>query len=168
MKCSESVAGDGHAVDQDRAAAARTARELVLAHRRYTLEHVAQIAGDGDLLHRVADNPALHPVSGRAARIIAGDHVDALSHQVGDKQAAAHFFQQPGQIEPAALKYQVVAAAVVARGAHSLLPVRIGAEEIALQHAVLHHLARPRGDAVIVEVAAVSYTHLTLPTNREV
>src|ERR1700690_2704545 len=103
-----SVAGDSHAVDQDGTAAARATRELVPAYRGDALEHVAQIAGDGDFLHRIADNSALDPVTGGAARIVSRDHVDALPHQVGDEEAAAHFFQQAGQVELTAPKYQVV------------------------------------------------------------
>ena len=47
-----SLAGDGHLLEQDRTHAGAAARIDVVAHRRDALEHVAQIAGDGDLGHR--------------------------------------------------------------------------------------------------------------------
>ena len=48
-----------------------------------------QVAGDGDPSHRKGDLAVLDPEPGRAARIIAGDAVDALPHQLGDEQPAA-------------------------------------------------------------------------------
>src|SRR6185503_1489535 len=76
---STSVSCDGHVVDQDRAGGAAAAHQHVGADGGDALEHVAQVAGDGDLLDRIADLAALHPVAGRAARVVAGDHVDAVA-----------------------------------------------------------------------------------------
>src|SRR3970040_459387 len=57
-----------HVLDQHGAAAARAAHHEVAAGARDTAEHVAQVAGDGDLLHRVGDLALVHPVTeiGRA------------------------------------------------------------------------------------------------------
>src|SRR3712207_5417751 len=84
------VARDRHVVDQDGAAGAPAAHHHVASYGHDSLEHFAQIAGDGDLLDREADLAALHPVAGRAARIIAGDQVHALAHELGDEQAFVH------------------------------------------------------------------------------
>ena len=53
-----------------------------------------QVAGDGDAVDRIRDLAVLDPESGRAARIIAGDRIDALPHQFRDQQPAAHAAQQ--------------------------------------------------------------------------
>src|SRR6185503_7443831 len=61
-----------HVLDQDRAAGAAAAHDHVAADGRDLLEHVAQVAGDGDFLHRIGDLAVFHPVAGGAARIVAG------------------------------------------------------------------------------------------------
>ena len=53
-----------------------------------------QIAGDRDLVHGIGDRAVLDPEAGRAARVVAGDAVDALPHQLGHDQAAIHPAQQ--------------------------------------------------------------------------
>src|SRR5262249_31997612 len=74
------VPGDGHALYQYRAALTGAAAYHVVTDRSDPLEHVLQVAGYGDLLHRVGDLPALHPESGGTARIVAGHRVDAVPH----------------------------------------------------------------------------------------
>ena len=78
-----SFAGDGHFLQQDRPHPRAAARIDVIAHRRDALEHVAQIAGDGDFRHRILNGAVLDPEAGRAARVVAGHHVDALPHELG-------------------------------------------------------------------------------------
>ena len=56
-------------------------------------EHLPEVAGDRDFLDRVADLPALHPEAAGAARVVAGDVVDALADQFGHQQPGA----QPAQ-----------------------------------------------------------------------
>ena len=51
----------------------------VAAHRDDVAQHVAQVAGDRDLVHRIGDRAVLDPEAAGAARIIAGDAVDALA-----------------------------------------------------------------------------------------
>src|SRR5690606_23142238 len=82
-----SGAGDRHRLDQDRAAALGATTNFIGADGDDAGEHLAQVAGDGDLLDRIRDDPVLHPVATRTARIVAGDVVDPLSHQVGDEQS---------------------------------------------------------------------------------
>src|SRR5688572_16868177 len=96
---STSVSRDGHVVDQDRAAGAAAAHQHVAADGADALEDVAQVAGDGDLLHRVADLAALDPVAGGAARIVSGDEVDAVAEQLGHQQPGAHLAQHAAEIE---------------------------------------------------------------------
>src|SRR5438045_5243443 len=70
-----SVSGDGHFLDQDRAATARAACKHVVSDRHDGAEHLAQVASDGDFLHGVPDLAPLHPVARRAARVVAGDEI---------------------------------------------------------------------------------------------
>src|SRR5688572_2304251 len=105
------VAGDGHALYQDRTARAAVARHYVAAYRRDSVEHLPQIAGDGDLLDREADLAALHPVAGRAARVVAGHEVDALSHQLGDEQTFLHMLKHSCEVRPFGAHEEVVMAA---------------------------------------------------------
>src|SRR5678816_3932574 len=81
---STSISGDGHVADQDRAGRAAAADQHVAADGGDPLEHVAQVAGDGDFLHGIADLAALDPIARSAARVIAGHHVHAVSEQLGD------------------------------------------------------------------------------------
>src|SRR5512138_3504550 len=85
-----SLPRNGHSVDEDRAARAPAAHQHVGPDRRDAAEHVAQVAGDGDLLHGVANYAALDPVARRAARIVAGNEVDALAEELGHQQSGAH------------------------------------------------------------------------------
>src|SRR5580765_6147853 len=128
---STSVSRDGHVVDQDRAAGTAAAHQHVAADRGHALEDVAQVAGDGDLLHRVADLAAFHPVAGGAARIVAGDEVDAVAEQLGDQQPGAHLAQHAAEIELPRADHEIVGAAGVAGGLHAELARRVAAQEIA-------------------------------------
>ena len=105
------------------------------------LEHVAQVAGDGDLVDRVDDAPALDPEAGGAARVVAGDVVDALPHQLGDEQAAAELAQHRRQVvaglREAAGQAQVLRAAGMPGGLHAQLARRIARQEVALHHPAL-------------------------------
>src|SRR5690349_22440811 len=83
-------ASNRHPVDEDRAARAPAAREDVGSDRDDALEHVAQIAGDGDFLHRELDLAAVDPVARGAARVIAGDEVDSMAEELRDEEPAAH------------------------------------------------------------------------------
>jgi hypothetical protein len=145
----------GHAVDEDRADLLGAAHQHVVADLDDAAQHVLEVAGDGDLLHRVGDLAVLDPVAGSAARVVAGHVIHALAEQFGDQQAAAHQSRsgRRGSRLPG-LHDQVVAAAGVAGGLHAELARRVGAQEVALQHAVLDHFAVARGDAVVVEGAA--------------
>src|SRR3954471_2249827 len=86
LLASTSLSRNGHVVDQDRAGRAAAAHQHVAADRADALEHVSQITGDGDLLHRIADLAAFDPVAGGAARVVAGDEVDAVAEELGDEQ----------------------------------------------------------------------------------
>jgi len=49
---------------------------------------------DRDLVHRMHQRAVLDPVTARAARVIAGDRIHALPHQLRHEQARAHLLQQ--------------------------------------------------------------------------
>ena len=68
-----SAAGDLHAFDQHRTAQLGAARQGIVTHRDDVAEHVAQVAGDGDLLDGVLDLALLDPEACRTARVIARD-----------------------------------------------------------------------------------------------
>ncbi len=72
----------------------RAARDDVAADGLDAGEHVPQVAGDGDFLHRIRDLAVLDPVTGGTARIVASDVIDAVAEQLGDQQPAAHLLQQ--------------------------------------------------------------------------
>src|SRR5690606_35122950 len=78
---SSSLACHGHLADQDRPGPQVRARIDVASDRLDRSEHVLQVAGDGEPVHRVADPAILDPEAGRTARIVAGDGVHALPHQ---------------------------------------------------------------------------------------
>src|SRR5690606_11672022 len=82
--------GNGHAADQNRTGADVRARVDIPAHRLDRTEHVAQVARNGDAIDRMQDLAALDAEARGAARIVAGDGVDALPHQAGHQQAVAH------------------------------------------------------------------------------
>src|SRR6185312_15118472 len=145
---------DGHALDQDRAARAPAARHDVAPDGDDRAEHLAQVAGDGDLLHREADLAVLDPVAGRAARIVAGDEVDALPHQLGHQQPFAHLLEHSCEIGPFRTYEEVVVAAGVAGTLHAELARRVGAEKIALDHPGAHDGAIARRHAFLVEGSA--------------
>src|SRR2546426_3316337 len=108
--------GDRHVLYEDRAARAAAAYEHIAAHRDDALEHVAQVAGDGDLLDRKLDLAAVDPVARGAARIIAGHQVYPLAQELGDQQPAAHLAQHAGKVWSIGTQHEIVMPASVARG----------------------------------------------------
>src|SRR3546814_6787604 len=74
--------------DQDRAGVDVRTRVDVAAHRLDVAEHRLEVAGDGDAVDGVRDRPVLDPEPGRAARVVTGDVVHPLPHQLGNQQAA--------------------------------------------------------------------------------
>ena len=85
-----STAGDGHLLDQHRAGADIATPLQVTTDCNDLAEHVAQIAGDGYLLHRELDLAVLHPEARRAARVITRHQIQPLAHQLGNQQTAPH------------------------------------------------------------------------------
>jgi hypothetical protein len=85
------AAGYGHALDQDGTDLLRAAHFDVIADGGDAAQHLAQVAGDGDFLHRIGDLALFHPVARGAARIVAGDVIHALAEQLGDQQAPYPF-----------------------------------------------------------------------------
>ena len=129
----------------------RAAQVDVVTERGNAAEHLAQVPGDGDLVHRPRDFAILDPEAGGAARIVAGHRVDALPHHLGDQQAGTEPPQQRLRVEHAALDHEVVHAAGVARRHQAELARGIGVEQVTAEHAVDHELAIARRDALAVE-----------------
>src|SRR5688500_7694042 len=145
------VAGNSHVFNQNRAARAPAAHQPVAADGDDRLEHVLEVAGDGDLLYREADLAALDPVTRRAARVVAGHQVYPLSHQLGDQQAASELAQHALEIRPRGSDEKVMVPAGAAGAGHAQLAGRVAAEEIALHRALAHDAAAARGDPLLVE-----------------
>ena len=53
-------------------------------------KHLLQVAGDRDLLHGISELAVFDPESPRAARIVAGDHVDAETDHLGNVETFLH------------------------------------------------------------------------------
>ena len=68
--------------------ATRAQPEEVPAHCIDVAQHVAEVSGDRDLLDRAGELAALDPEAGRAARVIAGDGVEAHSDELRHQQPA--------------------------------------------------------------------------------
>ena len=49
-------------------------------------EQILEVAGDRDLVNGMHDLAALDPETGRAARVVARDGVDALAEQLADDE----------------------------------------------------------------------------------
>src|SRR5690606_13244913 len=106
-------------------AALGAAADLVGADRDDPGEHVAQVASDGDLFHRIGDDAVLHPVARCATGVVPGDVVDALPHQVGHEQPGAqapeHGVQVVGRPGAPTAQAQVVGASRIASSAQAQL-----------------------------------------------
>ena len=63
----ESVTGNLHLFNEDRADLLGAPHQNVIANAGDVAEHVAQISGNGDFLNRMHDLAALHPVTRSAA-----------------------------------------------------------------------------------------------------
>src|SRR5690606_29205931 len=83
-------AGNGHFTYQNRPGAHVRAQVGLAADRLDPGKHLAQVAGDGQPIHRIRGRTALDPEARRSARIVAGDAIDPLPHQLGHQQAATH------------------------------------------------------------------------------
>ena len=61
-------------------------------------QHVFEVAGDGDLVHRISDAAVLHPEAAGAARVVARHVVHALAHELDHEQARAQLLQHGVQV----------------------------------------------------------------------
>ena len=83
-------ARDGHALDAQRGAGRGAAPDEVAADLGQVAEHLAQVAGHGDLLHRVGQLAVFNPDAAGAAREISGHKVDAEAQELGHQQPLLH------------------------------------------------------------------------------
>ena len=137
--------------------------EFEIVGRRQRAEHVEQMAGDGDLAHRIGALAVLDPEAGGAAAVVAGHHVDAHADQVGDVEAVGDVGDQLlGARACPASRCRLVGARRRRRG-HAALGVAGGdeaelargraVEQPGAQHAVLDQRQLLAGDALAVERA---------------
>ena len=77
--------GHGHLFEQQGAGFVGAAFEGVVGGAGDVGQHVLQAAGDGDFLHSLGDFDVLHRKAGGAARVAAGEGVDALAHEFGNE-----------------------------------------------------------------------------------
>ena len=146
--------GHGHLFEQQGAGFVGAAVEGVVGGAGDVGQHVLQAAGDGDFLHGVGDLAVFHPKAGGAARVVAGEGVDALAHEFGNEQAAAHFAQEIGLALVGVAEDEVVGAAGVGGGGQAEFAGAVAAEEVALDDAVFNHEAGAGGDAFGIEGGA--------------
>src|SRR5258708_14102628 len=66
----------------------------VCAEGGNALERLGEVSGSGDLSERILNRAVLDPKTGRAARVIAGHHVDALSHELRHQKPGAELRQE--------------------------------------------------------------------------
>ena len=82
-------------------------RQRVVADGDDVAEHVAQVAGDGDLFHRMLDPAFFHPETCCTARIVAGDVINTVAQQFGHEQPLVHVLDQAVEIALAGLIKQM-------------------------------------------------------------
>src|SRR5208282_3480996 len=126
--------------------------------------HVFQVARDGDFIHRIGEFAVLNPYSARAPRIIPGDHVHAETDDLGQVQSmlyradylrgriAAGLQVQIGGRDARSLAHRTPG---VAGGSQTELARRIAVEQVAREHALVHHLpARGRQTLAVERLGA--------------
>src|SRR5262245_62499942 len=72
-----------HSIDLDCRRGQAAAEPQVVADHLDSAQHVAEIAGDGDLFDREGQLAVFYPPAGSAAREIAGDRVEAEADHLG-------------------------------------------------------------------------------------
>src|SRR3990167_4989188 len=117
----KSTTRHGHALDQHRASADIAAQLHIITDSDNLLEHVTQVSVDGDFLHRKLDLAVLHPVTTGTTRIVAGDHIQPLPHQLSDQQSTPHTLEQRLLAFIAMADKQVMYAAGVGGTGHTQL-----------------------------------------------
>src|SRR5579864_824025 len=154
-RCS-SLTGNRHFADEHRRSPHGAADIDVGTECGDVAIHLLQISRDGHFVHRILDRTRLDPEAARPARIIAGNRIHALAHELGHEKAGAEPAQEGRRIEPAVARGhdEVVNAAGVARGLESQSARRVAAEHIAVEHAVVNELAIAGGGPLLVEGAA--------------
>src|SRR5215831_14510354 len=120
-----SASRDGHVLDEDRAAALGAAHHGVAPASDDAAVYVLQVSRHGHLLDRERDLAVLDPIARGAARVVAGDEVDAVAEQLGDEEAAPEFFQHAAQVRARRLQNEVVVAACAAGAPEAELARRV-------------------------------------------
>src|SRR5437867_6068688 len=140
--------GDHHLANLDRGAGDAAPKLQVTADHFNIGEHLFEIPGDGDFLHRIGQFAVLDPKSGGSSRIVARDHVDPKPDQLCDVQPLSHRSENLGRGSRARDQIEVRRShrwaltdpprGVAGRG-QSQLSSGVGIQEIARQHPSLHY-----------------------------
>ncbi|RMR05501.1 hypothetical protein ALP93_101138, partial [Pseudomonas syringae pv. helianthi] len=128
----------GHALDQDRTGADVTAQFKIAANGDDLLEHVTHVAGNGHFLNRELNFAVFDPETRCAPRIVAGNHVQAATHQLGHQQATAHTPNQRGLIFRAMGDEKIVDPTRVGSARHTQLAAGISAQYVGNQITAFH------------------------------
>src|SRR3984885_15791818 len=140
------LTADGHLPDQQRRRCHRAPKFQVGAGGLYLHPHLPQIRRDGDLRNRIRKLAVFNPQAGGAARIIAGDDVDALADQFRHVEAAPNSANYLFRRALALLQKEVAvphagvagdAARRVAGGSQAQLSRRVAIQQVTLQHAAI-------------------------------
>jgi signal transduction histidine kinase/DNA-binding response OmpR family regulator len=83
-------AADGHLGDLQGGGGDGAAELQVGADHLDILQHPAQVAGDGDFVHREGRLAVPDPQTGGAPGVVAGHEVDPEAHQLGNEESVAH------------------------------------------------------------------------------
>src|SRR5450830_816409 len=148
-----SAAGHLHAVDQHRTDGLGAIGVGIGPDGLDALEHVLEVAGDGDLMHREGDAAVLDPEAAGAARVVTRHVVHALAHQLGHEQTGAQVFQHIDVLGEHLLAQRVEqkgAFAVQRAAAHGL---RKAAQQAGGQGRLEQHRALGGGDLAGLEAA---------------
>src|SRR5690625_3864660 len=79
------TASNRHLLNQHGPGFTSTTDQLVTTNQCQLSEHVPQIAGNGDLLHRILYLAAFNPIAKGSTGIIPGHKIDPLANELGDQ-----------------------------------------------------------------------------------
>src|SRR5690348_4017426 len=161
-RCSVSFAANGEAVEAESGRGDGTAEFEIVADLGNVLQHVFQIAGDGDLFDRVGAVAAGDPKTAGPAGIVAGDEIHPEAHKFCDVKAfrnggddlLGRFFAGLQEIVASAdARGSSKTARRVPRGLHSQFFRGVGVQKIGLEDTVVDHDGAAGGNAFAVKGA---------------
>src|SRR5579872_618798 len=131
-----------------------------VARKAQMPEHVLEIAGDGDLAHRISELAFFDPEAGGTPAVIAGDAIDAHPHEFGHIKAGLDIGDELAGSDRAGLEPEIGgggagrgrgSACGMAGGLKAELACRGEIEEPGGEHPIFDHRAPVIGDALGIE-----------------